>query len=429
MRFIDGSRIAAISRQTVVTLLLVAGLLAAFGIATYLSYYGSVNITNAFRYQSRVVAAQRDSEFLQLVQVERRAPPAVVRPYEKLLFSDLVKIDEIAETPEQRAPVFHVPARAVDFENLTAELHQRELLGQERFTGTVRNNTQTRDISNALFAIVALLFAVIVGRLRRRVEEGRSLVERLQRAFISRRRPIPNVDVGSVLISATRGSNVGGDTHDAFTLDAHHAMFLVADVSGKGIDAAVDTALIKYSVRTLFSEERDPGIVLSKFARLYAASAEKPETFVVMFLAVIDLDDGTVRYASAGHEPAWVLLGQDVAMLAPTGPIVGIEDEPAYGTRVFHLRHGDALVVSTDGLTESRDSDGALLGADAVSTWIGDLSGNGQAMADSIVKRLRRRSRNITDDLAILVVRFAPKIRPGMPPAVSAETTLATVES
>lgn len=428
MRFIDGSRIAAMSRQTVVTLLLVAGLLAAFGYATYLSYYGSVGIQNAFKYQSAVVASQRDSELLQVEQIQRHAPAAVIRPYEKILFSDLVDVDGIAETPEQRAPVFHVPARSEDFEKLTAELREREQLGKERFSATVRNNTQTRDISNAMFAIVALLFTVIAWRLRLRIEEGRSLVERLQRAFISRRRAIASVDVGSVLLSATRGSNVGGDTHDAFTLDSQHAMFLVADVSGKGIDAAVDTALIKYSVRTLFSEHRDPGIVLSKFARLYAASAEKPETFVVMFLAVIDLADGTVRYASAGHEPAWVLLGQDVATLPPTGPIVGIEDEPEYGTRIVHLRHGDALVVSTDGLTESRDAGGALLGADAVSTWIGDLSGNSQAMADSIVKRLRRRSRNITDDLAILVVRYAPKVRPGMP-AVSPETTLAAVES
>ena len=122
-------------------------------------------------------------------------------------------------------------------------------------------NRRTRDLSNALFLLVALLFALLVGRLRRTIEEGRLLVERLQRAFIAQRRELPNIDLGSVLISATRGSNVGGDTHDAFTLDGEYGMFLVADVSGKGIDAAVDTALIKYTIRTLFSEERDPGTV------------------------------------------------------------------------------------------------------------------------------------------------------------------------
>ena len=429
MRFLVGSRVAAMSRQTAVTLLLILGLVAAFAYATYLSYYGSVEIRNAFAYQSAVVSAQRDSEFLQLEQVERHAGLAQLRPYEKLLINDLARINTVAKSGDQRAPRFTLPALPADFERLSAGLLARERLGRDRFAATVRYNRQMRDFSNAMFAIVALLFGVIAGRLRLRIQEGRSLVERLQRAFITRRRSIESVDIGSVLLSATRGSNVGGDTHDAFTLDRRHAMFLVADVSGKGIDAAVDTALIKYSVRTLFSEELDPGIVLAKFAKLYAASAENPETFVVMFLAVIDLEDGTVRYASAGHEPAWVLLGQDVATLAPSGPIVGIEPEPTFEPRMLHLRYGDALVVSTDGLTESRDARGALLGAQGVSVWLGELSGDGQTMADAIVKRLRRRSSRITDDLAILVVRYAPGVRPGMPSSERARATLAAIES
>ncbi|GAC1309703.1 MAG: hypothetical protein NVS2B3_15910 [Vulcanimicrobiaceae bacterium] len=411
MRFLGGSRVAALSSQTAITLMLVVGFLAVFLVATYLSYYGSVEIRNAFAYQSAVVAVQRDAEFLELEQVDRHATPAQLRPYEKLLESDLANMDGFARDPDQRAPAFALPPKASAYEALTAALATRQRLGADRFAQAVGKNARTRDLSNALFAIVALVFVILVTRLRRRIEEGRALVERLQRAFIARRRTIENVEIGSVLLSATRGSSVGGDTHDAFTFDGRYAMFLIADVSGKGIDAAVDTALIKYSVRTFFSEEGDPGVVLSKFARLYAAGAENPETFVVMFLAVLELETGTLRYASAGHEPAWVLLGQDVAGLAPTGSIVGIETEPAYATHVVHLRPGDALVVSTDGLTESRDGRGDLLGASAVATWISTLDGDAQAMADGIVKRLRRRSSRITDDLAILVVRYAPKQR------------------
>ncbi len=425
MRFFGGSRVAAVPRQTAVTLLLVVGLLAAFVVATRLSYYGGVGVRNAFAYQSAVVAAQRDSELLQVEQVVRHTGSEALRPYEKLLASDLARIDAIAETLAQRAPRFMFPATNSDYDRLTRELLIRETLGQKRFDATVVENTRTRDFSNAMFAIVALLFAVVVGRLRRAVEEGRLLVQRLQRAFVSRRRDLPNVDVGSVLLSATRGSNVGGDTHDAFTLDRRHGMFLVADVSGKGIDAAVDTALIKYSIRTLFSQERDPGSILSKFARLYARSAENPESFVVMFLAVVDLQDGTVRYASAGHEPAWAIVGQDVTPLPATGPIVGIDDAAEYATRELHLRYGDSLVISTDGLTESRDARGNFLGADAVTVWLSEISGSAQRMADAIVKRLQRRSSRITDDLAILVVRFAPATRPGLEVPARTEPELA----
>jgi sigma-B regulation protein RsbU (phosphoserine phosphatase) len=186
-------------------------------------------------------------------------------------------------------------------------------------------------------------------------------------------------------------------------------MFLVADVSGKGIDAAVDTALIKYTIRTLFYEESDPGRILSTFAQIYTRTSENPEVFIVLFLAVVDLQDGSVRYASAGHEPAWVVRGREVTILPPTGPIVGIRVDEGYETRALALAAGEGLVISTDGLTESRDARGDLLGADGVGRWLTDLDGSSaQAMAEALVRRLRRRSSRITDDLAILIVRFRP---------------------
>jgi serine phosphatase RsbU (regulator of sigma subunit) len=388
-------------------------LLLAFVTATYLSYWGSVRISDAFSYQSSVVAAQRDVELLGVEQFDLRAPPLTLRPYEKLLASDLLRIDQIAETQDERAPELRFPASREDFARLSEVLHDKEVLGHKRFEDAVTRNSQTRNVANLLFALVVVLFVVVEGRLRRRVQEGRSLVERLQRAFISKRRDLPNVDLGSVLISATRGSSVGGDTHDVFTYDRKHGMFMVADVSGKGIDAAVDTALVKYSIRTLFSENDDPGWVLAKFASIYSRSAESLESFIVLFLGVIDLETGRVRYASAGHEPAWIRCGQDVVLLPTTGPIIGMEPAPEYVTKTLLMGKGDMVVVSTDGLTESRDSRGRQLGAEGVAAWLAELSGGAQATADSIVRRLRKRSTRITDDLALLVVRYQPKVSAG----------------
>lgn len=399
-----------VSPQTSTTLALILGLLVAFAWATYLAYWGGVDVSNAFEYQSAVVSAQRDVELLRVEQFDRKAPADELRRYEKLLDTDLARIDRTALTPDERAPAYSFPASEAADERLASELGTLADRGSARFAKTVKQNTQTRDLSNALFAVVALLFVMVQGRLRRRIEEGRSLVERLQRAFISSRRELRNVDAGSVLISATRGSNVGGDVYDLFTFDRRRGMFMVADVSGKGIDAAVDTALIKYSLRTLLREDGDPGRALSKFGSLYAQSAENPETFVVIFLGVIDLDTGTVRYASAGHEPAWVCFGQNVRSLPPTGPIVGIDADAEYDTRTILLRPGDGIVVSTDGLTESRGPKGDLLGAEGVARWLGEIEGDAQTVADTIVERLRVRSSGIADDLAILVVRYAPRI-------------------
>ena len=147
---------------------------------------------------------------------------------------------------------------------------------------------------------------------------------------------------------------------------------------------------------------------------MYEASAEDAsETFIVLFLAVANLDDGTVRYASAGHEPAWAIVGQDITTLPPTGPIVSSELTAAFETHELHLSPGDALVIATDGLTESRDARGQLLGANGVVVWLSELRGSAQSMADAIVRRLRRRSSRISDDLAIMIVRFSPPARSG----------------
>jgi sigma-B regulation protein RsbU (phosphoserine phosphatase) len=102
------------------------------------------------------------------------------------------------------------------------------------------------------------------------------------------------------------------------------------------------------------------------------------------------------------------MIGQEVVVLPPTGSIVNAELPTDFKTRELHLQPGDALVIATDGLTESRDARGQQLGASGVSIWLSELSGSAQTMADAIVRRLRRRSSRIADDLAILVIRFVP---------------------
>jgi hypothetical protein len=391
------------------TVALAFGLLLALAGALYLSYSGGVTTENAFNYQSAVVAAQRDADVLQAEQFDRRAAPAQLRYYEKILESDLARINQVADSPAERAPAFSIPAKSpAALQLLGNQLIALADLGKRRFDASVDSNVRNRNFSNVLFAVVALLFTFISARLRRRVEAGRTLIENLQRAFMPRRIELPNVRIGSHLMSATEGTEIGGDLFDVYSIDGRYGSFLVADVSGKGIGAAVDTAFIKYSIRTLLSEVRDPGDVLTRFSLLYSRNAESDDTFVILFLGVIDTETGEVRYASAGHEPAWLRSGRRVNPLPPTGPLVGPLSDTEYDSQTIRLHPGDALIVSTDGLTESRDARGKMLDAEGVRRWLEQIHGGAQGTADAIVRRLRRRSRRIDDDLAILVVCYQP---------------------
>jgi serine phosphatase RsbU (regulator of sigma subunit) len=402
------TRLRGLSAGTLYTIALATGLVVALVWALYLSYWGGVDVSNAFDYQSAVVAAQRDAELLEVEQNDRRGVRTQLRPYEKLLDSDLSRIEATAASPAQRAPLIRFPATVAGYQRLDAQLRALEELGRRRFADAASLNERTRNASNVMFALVALLFTIVQERLRRRIEVNRSLVERLQRAFISRHGDLPNVAVGSVLISATQGSQIGGDLFDVFSYDGRLGAFLVADVSGKGIDAAVDTAFIKYAIRALFSERSDPGDVLTRFAAIYSHNAESDDTFVVLFLGVIDTETGVVRYASAGHEPAWVRTGGQVRILPPTGPLIGVIPDTQYESHRFELGAGDEILISTDGLTESRDARGKLLEAEGVHAWFSEARSGAQETADGIVQRLRKRSRRIDDDLAILVLRYEP---------------------
>jgi serine phosphatase RsbU (regulator of sigma subunit) len=397
-----------VSAGMLYTLALALGLVLALVWALYLSYWGGIDIRNAFDYQSAIVAAQRDAELLEVEQFDRKAAAPQLRPYAKLLAADLSRIDAGASNPAERAPAIHFPGTLSGYQRLDKELRTLEDLGRQRFRNAADANVRTRDASNVLFALVALLFTVVQERLRRRIEVNRALVERLQRAFISRHGDLPNVGVGAVLVSATQGSQIGGDLFDVFSYDGRLGAFLVADVSGKGIDAAVDTAFIKYATRALFSERSDPGDVLTRFSAIYTHNAESDDTFVVLFLGVIDTATGVVRYASAGHEPAWVRAGGEVRILEPTGPLVGVIPDTVYESRSLTLAPGDQILVSTDGLTESRNRRGEMLEAEGVRSWLSEIDCGAQETADTIVARLRRRSRRIDDDLAILVLRYEP---------------------
>jgi sigma-B regulation protein RsbU (phosphoserine phosphatase) len=285
-----------------------------------------------------------------------------------------------------------------------------------------RNERLTRDtvgqINNILYfsAAVFLLFglaAIVINfvrsRTNRELEEERVTTGILQRAFRSVHVDLPNCAVGSGYAAASSHLAVGGDVFDMYRLSDNLALILIADVSGKGVDAAVLTAFIKFTIRGIALRRRDPGAILAEFNTAFTQTVDDSYLFVSMFVGMLDTENMTLRYASAGHDSAFLRRSSGVQQLAVTGPVLGVMEEP-FGTQTLVLNEGDIVVLATDGLTEARNRRGELLGERGAMDLIERSSRDPQQLADQLITKVQALEGNLMrDDLAILAIRIGAR--------------------
>ena len=237
------------------------------------------------------------------------------------------------------------------------------------------------------------------------------VADMLSSAFLT---DIPDLLPGLALAANYRAgleeSQVGGDYYDAFVLPDGRVALVIADVSGKGLSAAVQTATVKYSLRAFATEAGAPGLVLTRLNRMLCSDlAGLGDHFVTLFYAVFDPVTGRLSWASAGHETVLIKRAAGgTETLEASGPILGLA-EHAYGQEAAFLAPGDSLVLYTDGLTEARDvHTRALLDIDGVRALVEAApveAGPGALAAHLQQAAMRWAGGRPQDDMALLVVR------------------------
>lgn len=315
----------------------------------------------------------------------------------------------------ERGKVITDQSRA-DYKQLSAIFDARSQgLIQESFDSLLRAAIITAALI-LLFGAAAIVADVHRSRTQAALARERAVTDTLQRAFLSGWDMLPYLRIGTAYVSSTREATVGGDLFDVHRLDEHQSMLLVADVSGKGLAAAVETAQVKYSVRTLAELESDPASVLRRFNRTFLRSGADLGAFVSVFLGLLDERTLTLRYASAGHSSVFVRSAKRVTALPVTGPVIGLSESDVFQSGNLALGVGDTIVLATDGLTEARDPAGVMLGEEQAMRWIERGNPDPQRLADEIVRRLERYGGGrIADDLALLIIRVQ-RVRAGAAP-------------
>ena len=167
--------------------------------------------------------------------------------------------------------------------------------------------------------------------------------------------PFPEeADKLDIAASMTPAKDVGGDFYDFFRIDDDHIGFLIADVSGKGIPAAIFMAVSRTLIRATGIRGGSTSDCLTYSNRLL--SDESVECmFVTVFYGILNVKTGQISYANAGHNPPYIVnsSGKVKPLPMPDDPMVGAVGGLVYHEHSLQLQRGEALVMFTDGVTEA----------------------------------------------------------------------------
>jgi len=155
---------------------------------------------------------------------------------------------------------------------------------------------------------------------------------------------------------------VGGDFYDFLQLSSGEWMGVLADVSGKGMPAALLSSMVLGALSMEFRSRTEPQEVLNRVNHLLCEKS-LPFQFVTLFLFLLS-PHGMGQFISAGHNPAYLFRSTTgkIEELASDAYILGLFDFASYQSRTLHLHKGDILVVYSDGLTDAQNQQGEMFG-------------------------------------------------------------------
>jgi sigma-B regulation protein RsbU (phosphoserine phosphatase) len=191
---------------------------------------------------------------------------------------------------------------------------------------------------------------------RQRDEYERDLVlaSQVQRQVLPKPIAVPGLQIGAIMHPARL---LGGDYYDFFPVSDDIMDVVIADVSGKGVAAALLMPSLAVALRLRAKELNGPAAILKDLDRVLK-QVTRPSTFVTIFYARINHARRTLEYACGGHNPPLLLrpgTGESW-MLSEAGPIVGILPDAEYFDTAVPLQQGDVLAMYTDGVSEQENA-------------------------------------------------------------------------
>ncbi|MBL0926317.1 MAG: SpoIIE family protein phosphatase [Phycisphaerales bacterium] len=278
----------------------------------------------------------------------------------------------------------------------------------------VRRNDEIGDLARAYNTMVGQLSRYVEAltkqtRAREAADSELRVAREIQQALL----PPPSPGFSGSVAFDLRGTNipaeqVGGDFFDYFMLPDGSLVLLIADVSGKGVPAAIFMAVSRTVIKNLAMEGLPPAEVLRRANTALLADNARG-LFVTVFLARYSPASGELTHASAGHLPPMVIgIDRSVRTLsASQGTVLGCLEDQVFSQSSDRLEPGERLVLYTDGLTEARSPSGQLFGEARLRQLLAETpAGDSRETLDALIGAASEfQADRRADDLTAVVLR------------------------
>ena len=243
-----------------------------------------------------------------------------------------------------------------------------------------------------------------------RIESELNIAREIQMGILPRiSDPLPkekNIDLYAMIEPARE---VGGDLYDFFFVDPTHFCFLVGDVSGKGVPAALFMAVTKTLIKAIASTGKATDETL-KIVNNELTANNSNCMFVTVFIGILNIRTGEIHFTNAGHNPPVHIGTRSVSFVqSQFQPAIGAFPDAAYGTGQLKLSPGESLFLYTDGVNEAFNTKGEQYGNERLVAAL--KSSTGQNSAEIVRVVFKDVSSFVngaeqSDDITMLNIRY-----------------------
>ena len=247
---------------------------------------------------------------------------------------------------------------------------------------------------NAVGFVLMIVIMTYTERQRNLAIERSRLQSELEVANVIQHSLLPRIDeeypgCAGLDVSAfmEAAKEVGGDFYDVFHVGTNRLAFAIGDVSGKGVPAALFMASAKITLQNCIRDDRELADAVAVANNALCARNEA-EMFLTLWVGILDLASGEIRYVSAGHNPPVLFRGNMPQFLrCKNGFVLAGMENMQYKENRIQLEKGDLVYLYTDGVTEAEDKNHDLFGEERLLRCFDGRSGSGPAEVIEHVKK------------------------------------------